>query len=262
VWTFLHVSSRRRPPPFLLFVSVSPRIARSLFTPLHWAALTDILLASLYAFSPINTSSSAATDTSSPSASSTSSASASASYSALSAARECVCVSLAADILSRGARLWTTAHVADVPLLLRSLFALARHRAPPVAAAAARALLECARVHGRFFVACVSAHAQHAKSADAHRAAALSALVAVARKYPAALVAELPACIETVARCLDPSHAGVRQALLAASTQALFTMVQRFPMTAFHQVRGGGVAAAEGKGGNWGWFVFLSLVEL
>ena len=214
------------------YLSVSPffLLTHSLFTALHWSALTDILLASLYAFSPINTSSSI-----DPSPSSSSSSSSSAS--ALLAARECVCVSLAADILSRGAKLWTAAHVADVPLLLRSLFALARHRSAAVAAAASRALIECARVHGRFFVACVSAHAQHAKSAETHRAAALLALVAVARKYPAALVAELPACIETVARCLDPSHAGVRQALLAASTQALFTMVQRFPMTAFHQVR-------------------------
>jgi hypothetical protein len=176
----------------------------------QWSALTEVLLTTLYAFSPAGTPLSSIDR------------------------REVVCVSLAADLLSRGTRMWIQ-HVSDPTLLLRTLFSLTHHAAASVSSASSRALLECARCQPHFFVACVSAHAQHVKSSEAQRAAALQHLCSVARKYPAALIRELPAAIETIARCLDPANAGVRQALLTGSTQALFTLVQRFPMTAFHQ---------------------------
>lgn len=226
----------------------------------HWAALTEVLLAVLCMAVP---QTSPPSPTSLSSSSSVAAAVAALLQSGVGSVElhpsEAVCVALAADILSRGAKMWSP-FVADPLALMRVLFVLTfsviqptgpagaaadsaaavpstpvAAQPNPVAQAASRALLEFARLHPKHFVTVMAARALHPKSTEGERSAALLMLVALARKHPSCLVRILPAVIEAIVRCLDPSNAATRRILLGASTQALYTLVNKFPMLAFHQ---------------------------
>jgi len=45
----------------------------------------------------------------------------------------------------------------------------------------------------------------------------------------------LPSTVQIILRCLDPSDPDLRKTLLQSSTAALHALVQKYPMTSFHQ---------------------------
>ena len=167
-------------------------------TPAHLVALTDALVAAL-CISPL-VSPSARTAM----ASSLAAAAAHAVRAQFDAA-DVVRVALAADLLAREAKVWSN-YLPDPTALLRCLLVLSLHSRPLVSQAASRAMIELGKINQRAFVTCMAAQALHLRAQDTERAAALLALVALAKKHPAALLRVLPGTVETVVRCLDPSH--------------------------------------------------------
>ncbi len=63
-----------------------------------------------------------------------------------------------------------------------------------------QALLELGKINQRAFVTCMAAQALHAKAHESERAAALKAMVALAKKHPQALIRVLPGTVETIVR--------------------------------------------------------------
>jgi len=82
---------------------------------------------------------------------------------------------------------------------------------------------------------CMGKEALNGKNAGTVRSGALLAVVALVKKYPVSLARVLPSTVQVILRCLDPSDPDLRKNLLHSSTAALHVLVQKYPMTSFHQ---------------------------
>ncbi len=141
---------------------------------------------------------------------------------------------LAAELLGKGFPLWH-AHVPDLVDLIRRLHNLSMVKQTSLAAAAHRALLQAGKAAPKHFVSCMGREALNPKNSGRGRAGALLAIVALVRKYPVSLARVLPSTVQIILRCLDPSDPELRRNLLHSSTAALHVLVQKYPLTSFHQ---------------------------
>jgi hypothetical protein len=104
-----------------------------------------------------------------------------------------------------------------------------------LANAARRALLQAGKAAPKHFVSCMGREALNPKNSARARSGALLAIVALVGKYPVSLARVLPSTVQIILRCLDPSDPELRRTLLHSSTAALHVLVQKYPMTSFHQ---------------------------
>lgn len=126
-------------------------------------------------------------------------------------------------------------HVIDLVMVIRRLHQLSLTKNPLLATASHRALLQAGKGAPKHFVTCMGKEALNSRNTSRARSSALMAIVALVRKYPAALAKVLPSAVQIITRCLDPSEPALRKSLLHASTAALHVLVQRYPMVTFHQ---------------------------
>uniref|UniRef100_A0A7S3LRM4 Uncharacterized protein n=1 Tax=Aplanochytrium stocchinoi TaxID=215587 RepID=A0A7S3LRM4_9STRA len=163
------------------------------------------------------------------------------------------CVAFAAELLARGYHLWFP-YILDRQRLIRDLLIHAEtsstvektqdaddhsnkgfHRTLSVSAACQRALIEIGTKQPLDFLKTVGREAIRPDVKQDHHKRALSALAALVRKQPVALVNHLPAVVEVIIRTLDPSESALRKACLKSSTYVLLSLVKRYPMVAFQQ---------------------------
>eukprot|EP00742_Colponemidia_sp_Colp-10_P008079 GILJ01008720.1.p1 GENE.GILJ01008720.1~~GILJ01008720.1.p1 ORF type:complete len:1456 (+),score=203.82 GILJ01008720.1:39-4406(+) len=171
-------------------------------------------------------------------------------------------VSTAAELLGRGFSVWRH-YIPDLPSLLHKLLAVSitstfspshaaassghaenkpksiqprdRIKHDPIRTACHRSLIEMGAVEPVMFINTMGHEALNTEHGFNYPPAALLMIVSLVKRHSSLLVTHLPAVVEAVLRCLDPSEPTLRKACLQASTAALHEMVKRFPMVSFHQ---------------------------
>lgn len=144
-------------------------------------------------------------------------------------------VALAAELIGKAFPILRL-HIPDLSSLMKRLLILSTSGSD-LTVVCHRSLLQTGFNSPEEFISTMGREALDPKNPERVRQSALIAIVSLVKKYPTALADSrvLITAVENIVQCLDPSEPVIRKSLLQASTAALHTLVQKYPMLAFHQ---------------------------
>jgi len=141
--------------------------------------------------------------------------------------------SLACDLLAAGLSLFRL-HITEPQLLFHRLFTLKHDAHYPICNdAALGVLMEAGKVSPAHFINCMAREALSYRNTPVHRQDALMTIVQLIKHNPIALARSLPALVQMIVRCLDPSEPTLRKTLFTASSSVLYSIAVHYPSTSF-----------------------------
>jgi len=142
--------------------------------------------------------------------------------------------SLACDLLYKSIN-YLRVHITQPIPLIRRLLALSLSSDKLLRQSAHRTLIESGKVAPALFIECMAKESSNIRNDSDVRQSAIASLVTLIKTHSQALAKVLPSAVSACIKCLDPSQQSQRKLLLHSATSALYTMVQNYPATSFHQ---------------------------